>query len=59
MVSADATNPLRLTVVVDNNANGDGLMAEHGLSMLIETAGARMLFDTGQGPALRHNARQC
>ena len=58
MVSAAEANPLRLTVVVDNNAHGDGLMAEHGLSLLIETAEERILFDTGQGPALRHNARQ-
>lgn len=33
-------------------------MAEHGFSLLIETAEERILFDTGQGPAIRHNARR-
>lgn len=50
--------PLKLTVLVENTRVGDGLMAEHGFSLLIEIAGKRILFDTGQGPALGHNARQ-
>jgi len=31
-------------------------MAEHGFAAMIERDGLRMLFDTGQGPALAHNA---
>lgn len=44
----------RLTVVVDNNA-GPGLMAEHGLSIWLESDQTRLLFDTGAGPALLPN----
>ena len=48
---------VQITVLVDNDA-GEGLRAEHGLSLWIETAGRRILFDTGQGDALLPNARQ-
>ena len=34
-----------------------GLMAEHGFCVLVERQDIRFLFDTGQGPALDHNAR--
>jgi 7,8-dihydropterin-6-yl-methyl-4-(beta-D-ribofuranosyl)aminobenzene 5'-phosphate synthase len=44
-----------ITILVDNQAGG-GLQAEHGLSLWIEVAGRRILFDTGQGTALPHNA---
>lgn len=47
---------LRLTFLVDNRAGRSGLIAEHGLSMLVETDHARILFDTGQGAALAPNA---
>jgi 7,8-dihydropterin-6-yl-methyl-4-(beta-D-ribofuranosyl)aminobenzene 5'-phosphate synthase len=47
-----------ITILVDNNAvPGMGLMAEHGFSALIERPNARILFDTGQGPALAHNSQ--
>jgi 7,8-dihydropterin-6-yl-methyl-4-(beta-D-ribofuranosyl)aminobenzene 5'-phosphate synthase len=46
----------KIIVVVDNKA-GEGLASEHGLSLWIETEGKRILFDTGQGPALESNAR--
>jgi 7,8-dihydropterin-6-yl-methyl-4-(beta-D-ribofuranosyl)aminobenzene 5'-phosphate synthase len=45
-----------ITVVVDNKA-GEGLAAEHGLSLWIETEGRRILFDTGQGAAFETNIR--
>lgn len=45
-----------ITIVVDNKADGE-LVSEHGLSMWIESGGARILFDTGQGTALENNAR--
>jgi 7,8-dihydropterin-6-yl-methyl-4-(beta-D-ribofuranosyl)aminobenzene 5'-phosphate synthase len=46
----------RITILVDNHA-GDGLSAEHGLSLWIETDGRHILFDTGHGSALESNVR--
>lgn len=46
----------RITILVDNHA-GDGLSAEHGLSLWIETEGRHILFDTGHGSALESNVR--
>ncbi|MEQ9487204.1 MBL fold metallo-hydrolase [Coleofasciculus sp. F4-SAH-05] len=51
-------NACQLTVLVENTAYGRGLLGEHGLSYLIETDSQRVLFDTGQGLTLRHNAQQ-
>lgn len=48
---------IEITVLVDNEA-GTGLVSEHGLSLWIETAGKRILFDTGRGGALMPNARK-
>ena len=47
---------LKITVLVENTAGGKGLLGEHGLSFLIEAGERRILFDTGQGLALSHNA---
>jgi 7,8-dihydropterin-6-yl-methyl-4-(beta-D-ribofuranosyl)aminobenzene 5'-phosphate synthase len=49
--SAGMTN---ITILVDNQASED-LAAEHGFSAWIEAAGKKLLFDTGQGPALASN----
>jgi 7,8-dihydropterin-6-yl-methyl-4-(beta-D-ribofuranosyl)aminobenzene 5'-phosphate synthase len=48
---------LRITVLADNCAQTPDLLAELGLSMLIEADGHRILFDTGQGRVLRANAQ--
>lgn len=49
------TQLLAVTCVVDNTALR-GLHSEHGLSFLIEAAGKRLLFDTGQsGEVLLYN----
>lgn len=48
----------RITVLVENTAGGVGLLAEHGLSFWIELGPNRILFDTGQGNVLNHNAEQ-
>ena len=48
--------PITVTLVVDNEASG-GLQAEHGFAAWIDTGKTTFLFDTGQGPALVHNAR--
>lgn len=51
------TSPkIRITILVDNQA-GNGLSAEHGFSLWIESAGRRILFDTGQGGVLKSNSR--
>lgn len=49
---------LSITVLVENTARGRGLLGEHGLSFLVETEAVRLLFDTGQGLTLLHNAQQ-
>ena len=46
----------RITVLVDNCVAGLGLLAEHGLALWVEMRGRRLLFDTGQGMVLSHNA---
>ena len=46
----------RIVVLVENSVAGLGLVAEHGLSFWIELGPQRILFDTGQGQALLHNA---
>lgn len=51
MVNSD----VHLKILVDNLA-APGLLAEHGFSLWIETDGKKILFDTGQGKALPHNA---
>jgi 7,8-dihydropterin-6-yl-methyl-4-(beta-D-ribofuranosyl)aminobenzene 5'-phosphate synthase len=49
---------LKITVLVENTAGKRGLLAEHGLSFLIETGRSKVLFDTGQGLTLRHNTEK-
>lgn len=46
----------RVTVLVENTAQGAGLLAEHGLSYWIEHDGKRILLDSGQGSILAANA---
>ena len=47
---------MRITTLVENTVNKSDLLAEHGLSFLVETDDEAILFDTGQGCALIHNA---
>jgi 7,8-dihydropterin-6-yl-methyl-4-(beta-D-ribofuranosyl)aminobenzene 5'-phosphate synthase len=47
---------MRVTFLVDN-LPGPGLRSEHGLSLLVETMGGSVLFDTGQTSAWLHNLR--
>jgi 7,8-dihydropterin-6-yl-methyl-4-(beta-D-ribofuranosyl)aminobenzene 5'-phosphate synthase len=46
----------KITVLVENTADGRGLLAEHGLSFWIELGAHRILFDTGQSDIVFHNA---
>jgi 7,8-dihydropterin-6-yl-methyl-4-(beta-D-ribofuranosyl)aminobenzene 5'-phosphate synthase len=51
-------NNLKITVLVENTAGKRDLLAEHGLSFLIESGRNKILFDTGQGLTLRHNTEK-
>jgi 7,8-dihydropterin-6-yl-methyl-4-(beta-D-ribofuranosyl)aminobenzene 5'-phosphate synthase len=48
---------IHITTLVENSVYRPGLLAEHGLAFWIEYHGRRILFDTGQGQTLEHNAR--
>ncbi|MCD4829969.1 MAG: MBL fold metallo-hydrolase [Candidatus Cloacimonetes bacterium] len=45
----------RITILVEDSPV-EGLRSEHGLSMLVEFEGGRILFDTGQSDAFIRNA---
>ena len=48
----------KITIAMDNIIPISGaapFLAEHGLSMLLETGAERLLLDTGQSAALLHN----
>jgi 7,8-dihydropterin-6-yl-methyl-4-(beta-D-ribofuranosyl)aminobenzene 5'-phosphate synthase len=47
---------LRITLLVENTAGRRDVLAEHGLAFWVEADGRKILFDTGQGLALAHNA---
>ncbi|MBK1723882.1 MBL fold metallo-hydrolase [Thiocystis violacea] len=47
---------LRITQAVENTAGGKGLLGEHGVAFFIQADEHCLLFDTGQGHVLRHNA---
>lgn len=48
---------VRVTVLSENSVQRRGLLAEHGFAVWIEADDHRILFDTGQGLVLSHNAR--
>jgi 7,8-dihydropterin-6-yl-methyl-4-(beta-D-ribofuranosyl)aminobenzene 5'-phosphate synthase len=48
---------LRITVLAENTAGARDVLAEHGLAFWIEADGRQILFDTGQGLVLEHNAK--
>jgi len=47
---------LSLTTLSENTAGGGDLLAEWGLSILVETDGETILFDTGKNISASHNA---
>ena len=48
---------MKVTVLVENTACTDQVMAQHGLSLYLETENHRILFDMGQSDAFIHNAQ--
>lgn len=47
---------ITVTLLAENTARGAGILGEHGLAWWIDTGAHRVLFDTGQGMVLAHNA---
>ncbi len=47
---------MRITVLTENTSISDKLIAEHGLSLYIETKNHKILFDMGQTDAFAKNA---
>lgn len=48
---------VKIYVLSENTALNESFQAEHGLSLYIETAAHKILFDTGASPAFAHNAK--
>lgn len=48
---------LKITTLSEDISHRCGLIAEHGLSLLVEYKGYKVLFDAGQGPSTVANAR--
>jgi 7,8-dihydropterin-6-yl-methyl-4-(beta-D-ribofuranosyl)aminobenzene 5'-phosphate synthase len=49
---------LKITILVEDSAPKEPFLGEHGLSLLIETDGKKILFDSGySGDALLYNAK--
>jgi 7,8-dihydropterin-6-yl-methyl-4-(beta-D-ribofuranosyl)aminobenzene 5'-phosphate synthase len=48
---------LKITILCENRVTNPQLVAEQGLSLLIETPGGKILFDTGQTDTVVHNAK--
>jgi len=49
---------MKIHVLMENSASSDDFAAEHGLSLLVETAGRHILFDTGASAAFADNAEK-
>ena len=47
----------KITTLAENCVYGKGLQGEHGLSLLVETAEHKVLFDTGASDLFIRNAR--
>lgn len=47
-----------INTLAENTVNKQNLIGEHGLSFLIETGDEVILFDTGQGYTILHNAQK-
>lgn len=48
---------LNITIISEDSVFEERLMAEHGLSILLEYKNHKYLFDTGQGLTIAHNSK--
>jgi 7,8-dihydropterin-6-yl-methyl-4-(beta-D-ribofuranosyl)aminobenzene 5'-phosphate synthase len=48
---------VKITTLTENSTQRAGILSEHGLSILIETRGCKILLDTGQTNTTLQNAR--
>ena len=48
---------IKISTIAENTASWLGLLAEWGISMLVETDGTSILLDTGPGISAAHNAQ--
>lgn len=48
---------MKITSLMDNECSIEGLIKQHGLSLLIETKGKKILFDTGADAGFISNAK--
>ncbi|MCK9477167.1 MAG: MBL fold metallo-hydrolase [Candidatus Muirbacterium halophilum] len=48
---------LNIKIITVDSARKPDFLAEHGLSLLIEYNGKKILFDSGQGLAIQHNLK--
>jgi len=49
---------LKITVLTENYAKSKGILAEHGLSLYVETENQKILFDMGQSDVFLKNAEK-
>lgn len=49
---------IKITVLTENTTENENLIAEHGLSLYVETEKHKILFDMGQTAAFAENARK-
>jgi len=49
---------MKIVTLIENLAESSGLVAEHGLSLYIDTGDQKILFDTGQSGLFIQNARK-
>lgn len=49
---------MEISMLIENKSNDDGLKAEHGLSIYIDTGLKKLLIDTGESGDFIHNARK-
>jgi len=49
---------MKIITLIENHVNSPGLVAEHGLSLYIDTGNKKILFDTGQSGLFIQNAQK-